>query len=96
MITCRSGYVSHEGDKIGVVVLRKSRRALGKILGPLVSAGFEIRQKGDTEAAGVAAIADIDAILRILGVWRIPKAKGRPFTSAYKGVSAPTGDERRL
>ena len=33
-----------------------------------------------------------EAILRILGVWRIPKAKGRPFTPAYKGVSAPTGD----
>ena len=75
-----------------MVVLRKSRRALTSILKPLDDAGFDIRQEGDTEAAGVAPIANIEAILSILGVWRIPKASGKPFARADEGVSAPTRD----
>ena len=73
-------------------MLRKSRRALTNILKPLVQAGFEICQEGDTEAAGVAPIACIDAILWILGVWKVGKPLGRPFVRAEQGVSAPTSD----
>lgn len=74
----KRGYVCQENDCLGFVVSYKTNQRINRVSKSITDAGGEITQTGDTELGGTIPISGLDAILKIIQVYRVSPGPSNP------------------